>query len=168
MTYGDDRLRGVGGWLAFLVISLMALGPLAVIAGTLADLGTAEQVNPPLSASGWQFVEIVDWGLALIQIAMMVYTGWRLNKVFRRSTVKFAIVMLWAMGPGLGLLGLAAIGLFANVNPFDSSTLSALARPIIYAFVWTLYLMMSRRVENTYDEEGPEVEAEADLANVFE
>ena len=92
MTYGDDRLRGVGGWLAFLVISLMALGPLAVIAGTLADLGTAEQANPPLSASGWQFVEIVDWGLALIQIPMMVYTGWRLNKVFRRSTVKFAIV----------------------------------------------------------------------------
>jgi hypothetical protein len=75
----------------------------------------------------------------------------------------------WLIGPFWSGLSLVAIGVLANRNPFAGpSVLMALAQPVIYSVVWTLYLLMSRRVANTYDEEEPEVEAEAGLANVFE
>ncbi|HEX5183543.1 MAG TPA: DUF2569 family protein [Allosphingosinicella sp.] len=168
MSYSDDRLRGVGGWLAFLVISLMALGPVVGIASTFGDLSQVEQANPLLAASaGWGIVKTVLWILTLIQVAMMVFTGWRLNRDYRRSTVKFAIVMLWVMGPVWSVVTLAAIALLMNSNPIaTASSPLTLARPVIWALAWTLYLVMSRRVANTYDEEGPE--ADGDLANVFE
>src|SRR6185437_1168921 len=102
------------------------------------------------------------------QIAMMIFTGWRLNRVFRRSTVKLAMIMLWVVGPIWNILTLVAIGITAGGNPFaDPATLMAIAPSAAYALVWTLYLNFSQRVANTYDEEGPEVQAEAELANVF-
>ncbi|HEY1605475.1 MAG TPA: DUF2569 family protein [Allosphingosinicella sp.] len=169
MSYSDDQLYGVRGWLAFLCISLMALGPLANLAITFADLGEAQRANPLLAASPeWTTMKIVVWTITLVQVAMMIYTGWRLNHVFRRSTVKFTIVMLWVIGPVWGLLTVAVIGFLAGGNPFDSSTLFELARPAAWALAWTLYLIMSRRVANTYDQEGSEEQAEAELSNVFE
>ena len=168
MSYNDDQLRGVGGWLAFLVISLMALGPLRLLIGTFGEVAEVEAGGAVVNIPNLGFITASIWVMALARLGMMIFTGWRLNRDFRRSTVKFAIIMLWLIGPVWSVVELLILGALAGVNTLVSaSAVGAIAQPGVYALVWTLYLMMSKRVANTYDED-PTADAATELADVFE
>jgi Protein of unknown function (DUF2569) len=169
MSYRDD-LRGVGGWLAFLVISLVALGPLRTLVSTYLEMSATEQANPLLAnMAAWGTVKIISWVMTLLQIAMMIFAGVRLNSVFRRSTVRIAIGVLWVAGPVWNFLALLviAVSLGVEVSRAGADVWMPIGQSAVYALVWTLYLLMSSRVRNTYFDDE-EAEAGGSLAEVFE
>jgi hypothetical protein len=76
MSYSDDQLRGVGGWLALLVISLLVLGPLRDLIGTFSELNSVQEATPRLvDMPIWGTMKATIWVFSLVQIAMMIFTG---------------------------------------------------------------------------------------------
>lgn len=49
MTEKADGLYGVGGWLAFLIVGMVTLGPLSVIGSTSHEIDASERAYPGLA-----------------------------------------------------------------------------------------------------------------------
>lgn len=151
-------LYGVRGWLRFLVIVLMVLGPLYGIAQTLGEFSRAEAANPALQNTAfWANYKTAVWVLMLVSVSVSIFAGRKLNKVFRWDSVQFAIKALWFIGPGMVLMdwavaattfGSAAGALFSSQA--IGSYVGSLVGSTIGATLWTAYLLRSRRVRNTY------------------
>lgn len=161
MGYSDDeRLRGVAGWLAFLCIIFIVLSPARTLILTWIELAKAERETPGLTDLPiWGTIKLYSLAFAVIAAALSIYTGWRLNKVHRPSSVRLAMAMLWVLGPLLVLLDTAiASAAFGVPFSMDAEGWRDLLRGIVGATIWTAYLALSRRVKNTYyadeDEEG--------------
>ncbi|HEX8526571.1 DUF2569 family protein [Allosphingosinicella sp.] len=167
MGYSDqERLRGVAGWLAFLCIVLMFISPAWSLIGTGIEFNGAERDHPGLSEiPEWRTVKIFVWLLTGAGAVLSIYAGWRLNSVHRPSSVRLAIATMWALGPGSLLIGGAVAALAFDVaflsDPQDTRDL---ARSIAAPSLWTFYLLLSRRVKNTYYEEDEAVTGEGPAA----
>ena len=151
----EKRLYGIGGWLQFLIISLMILSPLVAFGQTLSEIKTQEAgiqnlVDNPL----WQSIKITIWTFTAIQCSLIISAGFRLWKDHRRTSVRYAITMLWIAGPLLSLIAVLVIAFIGNVDPFAgpqvAQAIGSSMAGVIGATVWTLYLMRSQRVANTY------------------
>jgi len=99
-------------------------------------------------------------------IGSAVFVAWRLWTVMTWQSVRIAVAGLWLMAlvPSIfELLGVVVVtGL--PLGRMLSGMLPTLVRPIIYATLWTSYLLRSERVANTYAR-YPE---EDELAVIFE
>jgi hypothetical protein len=165
MSYSQDDLKGVGGWLAFLCISLIALSPLFSLITSYIEISDTEAMYPTLRGNPtWTTAKLVSWVMVFAQIGLMIFTGLRLNSSTRRSTINFARIMLWVCNPLMSLISLLVLSLIFRASLLDDpKVLSDLARGIFWALIWTLYLTFSRRVRNTYTDED-----EGEVAAVFE
>jgi hypothetical protein len=163
MAYDKRALVGVGGWLAFFIITLCL--------NAFATLVNAFQVSaiPGTARFGadWTAYLALTWGLSAAKAAAFGYMAWRLNARQFAATPRIVIRGLWivAVLPGFldALGGMALLGLSAYDAGRSMGT--ELFRPMIYAAVWTAYLLRSERVANTYAD--PDGEADQ-LAAVFE
>jgi len=162
--YDDRALVGVGGWLAFFVISLAVLTPLAMAAGTAANL----YGNPAIGAAygdRWMALQAFEWTLSLLVIALAWFMAWRLMKVEVWQTVRIVIAGIWLIGIGSVVVEGLGVWLIGGMS-FDL-TVGAIApeliRPCIYGAVWTAYFLRSQRVANTYLREPDE----SDVTEIF-
>ena len=97
--------KGVGGWLALLVVGLTALGPLSRAGRTYVDFLSAESNFPAVTRSAeGSNPKIATWSVFLCFAAIEMEESF--------------------------------------INPFVMS--------VVYAFVWTTYLALSKRVRATY------------------
>lgn len=151
----QSDLTGVAGWLGFLTISLIALGPLVTLIMTGVQHMETETLYPSLvGTSLWQKAILIDWGLAVAYCAISIFAGVRLLNALVPSTVPIVIGCLWLSGPGLGIVGLMLANNLSPTGATASDAGASLGRPLIYATVWTIYLLRSRRVKNTYRANG--------------
>jgi len=147
----DTDLIGVGGWLAFLALVLIVISPLMTVFTTIAEHSrTASQYPELVNQNIWRSAVVLDWSMAALSAAISVIAGLMLLKIFRRSTVSIVIALIW-----LGAVGTAALSLVlsdylmsGSVNAGNAG--ATLGRPIGFCLIWTLYLLISRRVKNTY------------------
>jgi len=147
----ESDLSGVHGWLGFLAISLVALGPVVTLIMTGVQHIDAESLYPSLvGTSLWQKAVLLDWIIAAAYSAISIFAGFRLLKAFVPSTVPIVIGCLWLSGPGLGIAGLLLANNLSPTGATASDAGASVGRPLIYATVWTIYLLRSRRVKNTY------------------
>ncbi|NJM49777.1 MAG: hypothetical protein HC843_01870 [Sphingomonadales bacterium] len=134
------ELRGVKGWLLFLVLVLILIGPLlgalgvhseleAVLAGQQALEGTEEWFD--IQGAAW-----VAWGLGAI---LSVIAGLLLLIARKPWAVTAVITLLWLMGPILSIFIVWDSGL-----EFDGSVSVAIVKTTASASLWTLYLMISK------------------------
>jgi hypothetical protein len=148
---GDRTLVGVGGWLAFFVISLAVLTPLAMVAGTAINLYGDPAVG---SAFGerWAALQAFEWTLGLLVIACSWFMAWRLMKVQVWQSVRIVIAGIWLLG--LGTVVVEGLGVWLVGGMSFDLALGAIApeliRPFIYGAIWTAYFLRSERVANTY------------------
>ncbi|MCG9078910.1 DUF2569 family protein [Laribacter hongkongensis] len=148
----NNELKGVGGWLAFLVISFM-LRPLFAVSTLHLNLSDATKKYPELLLSKkWELYSNITWGHTWIYALLSIYTGYLLLKVHKWSSVKIAISMLWILLITPQIIDtLVAAFIFGNV---DDSSLQLLIQQTIStsigATLWTAYLIRSKRVRNTY------------------
>lgn len=144
---------GVGGWLALLVVGLTILGPLLSFGMTSGEISSTERDYPELIGNDlWEQIKAITWTALGIQVVITFTAGFRLTNAFRPSSVRFAIFALWFSGVGITVITFV---LMANLSGFDSAAVEAeLARGVVQgtitAGIWTAYLLLSKRVKNTY------------------
>lgn len=162
MAYGDGD-RGVGGWLAFFLITLGVITPGASIIVTLLSF------NDPDTLLAYEMYPSLVWtqiAMTTVLMAACWFACWRFLKVFNRATVRIGI------GTVLFLTLLSIL-----VEPMVVSAITGirfgeiagamgpeLFRPIVYAAIWTTYLLVSKRVQNTYSG----LRSEEELSEVFQ
>ncbi len=143
------RPAGVGGWLAFLIVWMVVLRPLAGII-LLNQMQTESLENPAILENGNRLVNpSTFWIIFLIAAALSVYAGLRLWREHSPGAVKVAIVTLWIYSTAAAADLLIARAYLEGVVSWANVATTA-ASNLAIAMVWTLYLLRSRRVRNTY------------------
>jgi len=165
MGYQSSEISGVGGWLAFFLVTLGVFTPLKAIV-LLYQLS-----SPEIAASfgtHWPAIRTCFWVLNGAIVAIAWFIAWRLIFVQRWTSVRIAVAGLWAMGILPNVIELIAISLISGVSlvTLFANGGFGLFQPLIYSAIWTAYLLQSARVWNTYPRDG-EDDGE-DLAGVFE
>lgn len=154
-----DGPRGVGGWLAFLIVVLTILSPLANIGMLAKEYSDMEKENPLLLfAAPYVQYKWFSWGVVLVAAAISIAAGCLLWKKLEWKSVRFAIGALWVIGPlSIILVGVYFFMIFGTemMNEFLKDAFGTLAKSVFWAAVWTAYLLKSRRVRNTYVRETP-------------
>lgn len=148
------QLKGVGGWLKLLIVGLCILGPLVSCGQHAGEIAKAEAANPSLtSLDAWQsFVTYSNWAL-LFSLAITFSAGYRLWKIHTPQSVRFAILAMWIAAPVSALFQIVAAHFSIGTAALSSAggeIAVGVIRGWIVALVWTLYLLMSKRVKNTY------------------
>ena len=158
MAYDERALRGVGGWLAFFVITLTVLGPLR----SLVELvGLFSMPTPPGLEEGWPRLRALSVGEMLIKVALCAYLAWRLVARQTPDTPRIVIAGLWALALVVGPVSLLLVAAFVGLplGALVAGSALGLGQSIGYALIWTLYLKKSRRVANTYTPDRGELHA---------
>ncbi|WP_286999676.1 MULTISPECIES: DUF2569 family protein [Comamonas] len=153
-TANHKHLAGIGGWLRFLIVSLTILAPLAILGRVTGEIQAAESQFPNLiNLPLWNQMKEVSWTVGIVQAAILIGAGFLLWKTRLRSTTKRVITMLWIGGPLTAILGLLAIAYISNeplATVVNHEVLGGILGSCISAFIWSAYLIRSRRVQNTY------------------
>lgn len=124
--------HGVHGWLLVFVATVV----LSIILTAIDAINAINTMN----ASG-----VLNWAIlspSLVIIGLYMYCLWIIAKKREGWVVKQTIVILWVVGP-ISLLLLAVI--FGAT--LDNTTV---IRSCMYAALWTLYFLFSKRVACTY------------------
>lgn len=155
MATDDPDLRGVGGWLAFFLVTLGVFSPLF-----LAVTGYQALSDPQLSTAygdAWPTLRNAEIALMGVIVAISWFACWRFLNVFNWTTVWIGVATIWT-ALLLNSLGEALIVSMITGIEFGTVLTAAMGesnageeiRPFVYATVWTLYLLRSQRVRNTY------------------
>ncbi len=151
VTQKSDEPKGIGGWLAFLITILIIISPVHLAWSTYREMpelieGDPELISDPELAL---YVKIFIWFVTFILSLVSIITGIILLKMRKPKAVKIAIASLWLVGP-IFALPILIYAYMENPNSIYSSEYSEYSRGILIAILWTAYLMMSKRVKNTY------------------
>lgn len=149
MNEERQPLRGVGGWLLFLVLILIFIGPLR---GALETYLTFQE----LSRSEPGYLETVDgqdtlmgawlvWGVTTL---FSISAGLLLAFRHRPSSVWFAVVVFWLIGPILN--GIILLDFYVYESQIDGELAFQFGKSFVFPIIWVLYLLLSDRVKNTY------------------
>lgn len=146
----DFRYQGVGGWLMFLVISLILIRPLMLCS----VLGQYEQFWGPHYGSYpfLKVIRIVNLVVGLGAICFSIYAGYCLLKIRPRAV---EITKTYLAISAIALCLVEPLLLFSGFpERVNSEILRALPLDTIQGFVyptiWYLYLSKSKRVATTY------------------
>jgi len=122
----EEDLNGVGGWLAFFVVTIMIISPILSFSLSFSD-GTG-------ATTTWDFI------LILAQISVMILAGiFLIQKKY--YAVTFTKIVLWGM-------------LISIIFDFFASSMLNLELPkgnIFYPIIWLWYFGSSERVKQTYE-----------------
>lgn len=144
-------LVGVEGWLFFLAISLVALGPLVTVAQTTLEFSNLERLYPDTGGTTrWNAAFIAGWVATVAYCAISIFAGWCLFRRHVPSTVWIVIACIWLMGPALAVIGLLVAQDVSGSGATGANAGASLGRPLVYSTIWTIYLLRSKRVRNTF------------------
>ena len=155
MTLGDTlgpegkrpELYGIGGWLAFLCVSLLILTPLALGAEVFVTL--MARAMPIMQKS---FIVAVDLAVG----AFTVLTGLGLVRRWRnavRTATWYFVISIGVSLPG-------TIAFLLTSEEASAPEVISIVRWLIGSTVWLIYLHRSERVRNTYATHHAESAAE--------
>lgn len=148
----DYVSTGIGGWLAFLILGLIFLGPLIGASRIYFDLLSAESQRPELlNLARWDRFKAGTWccftAISLISIA----AGLGLWVSRKQSIINRTILALWMAGPVGAFVMAVIVPLLAfGRTPTAAETLAVIISASIPTLVWTVYLIKSKRVMYTY------------------
>ncbi|WP_347467559.1 DUF2569 family protein [Burkholderia stagnalis] len=151
----NENLKGVGGWLGWIIFCFMVLGPLAAGSAIWKDIITTEHDYPGvLSNPNWGTFKTAYWLTWAAASGVGAYAGFLLWKRHAPPSVGFAKMALWLSGPiMLAVQSFVVVPLTLHVS-MDAQSAGEAAGKIIgsalSAIVWTLYFSKSVRVKNTY------------------
>jgi hypothetical protein len=164
LSIDGRKLVGVGGWLAFLILSLGVFGPIRVVVGLYGDLYRDPSIAD-FYGPRWPAAQAIEWTTGGLTAAASLYLAWRLYAIHTPATLRLVRIGLWGIAILPTLAGVLAQSALMGVAPTRLIAEIGLAtfRPLIYAAIWTAYLFRSTRVANTYRDHVPD-----ELRAVFE
>lgn len=153
MMDGKKELKGVGGWLAFLVISMGILSPLRTLGGYYRDVILTERANSLSGIPVWETYKWVVLALVVVSAVLFLLAAYRLWKQPVWRSVRFAIMAMWLACTGMDVIGMMVLYFvfgadFAKMVWYDG--MGQVFQGMIYPAIWTIYLLKSKRVRNTY------------------
>jgi hypothetical protein len=163
MSYIDGP-KGVGGWLAFFLVTLGIFSPATTIFSLVTTLN-----NPQIATAygeKFQLLSNLEWGLGGATCLLCWFACYRFLMVFNWTTVLIGIGTLASLAV-MNILIEPMLVSYITAIPFDTLFQAMGAesvRPLVYTGIWTTYLLRSERVSNTY---RPQAEDD-DIAEVFE
>lgn len=150
----SPKRQGMGGWLAFLVVNLLALWPLGGLVTIYVGFTRIEETFGVAGLSAWEDYKKVTWLFFLASATVSILTGYRLCRVRDKTSVRAAIYGIWLAGPVLNLaallVGRLVLRVFCAGGSFWQGACSV-AFSVAMASLWTGYLKRSVRVKNTYN-----------------
>ncbi len=150
----SPHLKGVGGWLAFLVVSLVLLWPLGGLISIYEGFVNIEQTFDVTGLASWRQHKTMTWLLFIVSTVTSMLAGYRLYKEHAKESVRFAIYAIWLAGPILNLTAIMAGILILGV-PYAGGGFwqgfASIVFSVCIASLWTAYLKRSVRVKNTYN-----------------
>lgn len=152
------KLTGVRGWLRFLVVVLMVIGPLVA----LGSFGSAQGDIKPLVTDYPAFgvlLEVTGWFTGLM-IIWSIYVGYRLAKGYQNAPVlaKWYFVLLPVGFVVQSIVMLNITGLpKASIEAMGSGLALEFIKTLFSSIVWYLYLIRSKRVRYTYPDPATHV-----------
>lgn len=155
------KLKGLGGWLILVGIGVV-ITPfrlLMIISSTYLPLfkdGSWELLTDPASDSYYPnfdivvIIEILGNSAFVLFSVYLIYLFFSKHYLFPKMYIVFIVANLVFIFAD-ALLG----SLVLDVAAFDAETIQAIVRPLISAFVWVPYLLVSKRVKVTFVEHKP-------------
>jgi hypothetical protein len=150
----SDELKGIGGWLLFLILSLGVIGPIYGVYDGLGNFREAELQNPELvTLTGWRHYEIASWSIYALICILRITAATQLAFARSWNSVPFAIAVMLLCPVLLAVGDFVLMTLFLGTTVATSAATTVLAdfgKQLFYAGLWTWYLLRSVRVRNTY------------------
>lgn len=148
----SDASAGIGGWLLFLICSLMFIGPLFGGGGINREIVAVESTYPQIvELESWVAFKYAMWWTFVIVSCISVYCGYCLLKRRDVWVVRQAQFMLWVIWPISNLfMGVVLPFVIVGEVDFGPGLLGPVAFSVVMAAIWTLYLSKSKRVKATY------------------
>lgn len=143
----------VKGWLQFLIVWLILLGPLVNIVIIETKFIGAENKFPGLvSFDEWNVYKISLWVTTVFCIALSIFAGLGLANGNSWKDVKRTKVILFIVGPLTALLMKALIPfmIFGSIKEMIPEIVSSFFASLLWAFFWALFLSKSINVQNKY------------------
>lgn len=159
MAYDERALVGIGGWLTFFIFTL-CLNIAKLMSDALKAWGLLDVFSAKFGISGTAYVAI-NIVFILLAAASFGYAVWRLNSRQNASTPSIVIAILWIVALPLPVIDSLLGTILLDISAQDAGELLGenVVRPLIYATIWSAYLMRSRRVANTYTPDKPDYHA---------
>ena len=147
------ELYGVGGWLLFFWISLVFISPLYMVVSLHGYITSQEMSIPGLETIPlWGHIKGYNWISLICSILLLWFAGNRLVRRLEWKSVRLTILVIWLTGPvSVIIMAIYFYLMFPSffrmaVDGFFTDFIESFSYPII----WTLYLLKSERVRNTY------------------
>lgn len=157
---------GVGGFLLFLVVGMIFLGPLGGFLKIYNEIADIERRTPAIrNMDAWTQLKVGTYWVHAVASGLSIWAGFGLLKD-RRSTVVFrAIVVLWIVGPVMSAVSNQVLPYltFGNMGS-GPDVLASLFWSTAVTGIWTAYLVKSKRVRATYTEGSRPVPREPQLS----
>lgn len=151
MTHGSKaQLKGVGGWLLFLILSLSIFSPLVTLYNLVTGYEQSSRYFDRLPAL--LTIERIDILLSTVLMCLSIYAGILLWTI-RPNAVKVAksVLLLFIAYCVVIAIVVTVSGLPAQVAGFlVGYMVPVFIQKVIFVVVWFSYLHKSRRVQATY------------------
>lgn len=148
----NDDLRGLGGWLTFFIIIMIAISPIFGVLSVITSL-YGDRTLAAAYGELWGTLQLFEWLHALVLILGCWFIAWRLINVHNRTTVAITLAGIWLIAVGGLLTEFLGVAMITGI-PFGDLLAAGIGpqmvRPIVFCALWTSYFMVSRRVRNTY------------------
>lgn len=159
MAYDERSLVGVGGWLTLLIISLCAAGVIYLLyaIGIWNDWNTS---TAPLDTAGTCYLVVLM--AEYIGVALLFsYLAWRLFTQEDAATPSVVIAGMWIVALAIPLANALLATVAFDVPADEAAKILGrnVQRPLVFATIWSAYLMRSERVANTYSVRDPDYHA---------
>lgn len=150
-----SHLYGVGGWLGLLVITLLIVGPLLGFIHISTEFQSALKQMPQLeNNSQWKLYSQVSWIIYSISATISIIAGYRLFKIYSYKSINFAIIAVWICNPVSKFIKIMSAMIISNNYTIGTAVereFIQIFTSILISFAWTMYLIRSERIKNTYN-----------------
>lgn len=164
MANDNGELHGIGGWLAFFLVTFGLVTPVATFLSVVALVGDT-QVAANFGPA-WDQLVVLEWGIVGVTVAATWFAVWQFFTVHHWRTVRLAVGVLWLLAALALVVEPLGVSLLTGATFGDvfSGAATEFVRPLIYSSLWTAYLLKSERVANTY----PPTDTDHEVVEVFE
>lgn len=141
----QDKYKGVKGWLLFFAIFIGIFIPI----GAIYNASKWEEVSSVFNSyPGLQTFSVMDIAISFIVSLFGIYTAFSLWKI-KPGCVKLAKTFIITYAACSLLLGIYMLSLDLPQQVHDSALRWMILR-VVFAGIWYLYFMKSKRIKATY------------------
>ena len=167
---GRPKPYGLKGWLMLFWISLVFINPLYAVTSLNTDILSMEANLPGLeNVPVWGNLKAYCWIHTICSVAILWAAGFYLCRRYEWRSVQISILAIWLAGPvSIILTGFGFYMMFGSLFAMMGRLLpEEFLASLIYPAIWTLYLLKSERVQNTYRKTGVERVSPSVMDNTY-